>query len=57
MKTIFLTEKSSQITKLNDKIEDLTSEGYKVVSFKVVGSAVLDQYNHYTVIVVQLNKD
>jgi hypothetical protein len=57
MKTIFLTEKSSQITRLNDKIEDLTSEGYKVVSFKVVGSAVLDQYNHYTVIVVQLNKD
>lgn len=57
MKTIFLTEKSSQITRLNDKIEDLTLEGYKVVSFKVVGSAVLDQYNHYTVIVVQLNKE
>jgi hypothetical protein len=57
MKTIFLTEKSGNIERLNDKIEDLNLEGYKVADYKIVGSKDFDQYNQYTVIVVQLNKE
>ena len=56
MNTIFLTEKSLNIDKLNDKIKTLNSEGFQVVSFQVVGSAEIDTHNQYTVIVVQLNK-
>lgn len=57
MNTIFLTQKSINIDKLNSEIERLNLEGYKVVDYKIVGSAVHDQYNHNTIIVVQLNKD
>lgn len=57
MNTIFLTEKSSNIAKLNSDIERLTIEGYKVITFKVVGSVEHDKYNQYTIIVVQLNKE
>ena len=57
MKTIFLTEKSGDIARLNDKIEDLTLDGYEVVDYKVVGAKDFDQYNRYTIIVVQLNKN
>jgi|Laugrespbdmm15sn_2_1035079.scaffolds.fasta_scaffold04156_2 hypothetical protein len=57
MKTVFLTQKSINIDRLNSDIERLTIEGYKVVDYKIVGSAVHDQYNQYTVIVVQLNQE
>lgn len=57
MNTIFLTEKSSNIAKLNSDIERLSIEGYKVITFKVIGSAEHDKYNQYTIIVVQLNKE
>jgi hypothetical protein len=57
MKTVFLTEKSANIDRLNENIERLTIEGYKVVDYKVCGSKEFDQYNQYTIIVVQLNKE
>jgi hypothetical protein len=57
MKTVFLTEKSANIDRLNENIERLTIEGYKVADYKVCGSKEFDQYNQYTIIVVQLNKE
>lgn len=57
MKTVFLTEKSANIDRLNENIERLTIEGYKVVDYKISGAKEFDQYNQYTVIVVQLNKE
>jgi hypothetical protein len=57
MKTVFLTEKSANIDRLNENIERLTIEGYKVADYKISGAKEFDQYNQYTVIVVQLNKE
>ena len=56
MKTIFLTETTGKIDNLNSKIEALVNEGYFVVEFKTSPCPELDKYNHYTVIIVQLNK-
>ena len=56
MKTLFLTETTGRIDNLNSKIEALVNEGYVVVEFKTSPCPELDKYNHYTVIIVQLNK-